>query len=285
MRSFICLLLFIPCFAFGQAPKNLKADIKLPKDPAYTAAPNGFPVFDTESQVLNAFNFARRQEEKQLKLPVNSLGTLSFPENYQQLPAAQRALLLTNQERTARAKVDYGAGKGPGLPLEALETHLNEVAQAHATDMATHDFFGHTSHNGRTTLQRINAQAVFSGKCYEFMSRAENIYMFCYYSSEKPALQMPVFITEQAIFSWLYQDATVAWGHRETLLIQDKDASGGTGFHNDRGSAGSEGFLGVGLSTKVDYSPCAKFPGYQRVGHVVVMNFVDPAANCSYTLP
>ncbi|GAB3928234.1 CAP domain-containing protein [Larkinella terrae] len=285
MRPIVCFLLFVHCFAFGQAPKNLKADIKLPKDLAYTAAPNGFPVFDTQNQVVSAFNYARRQEEKQMKLPVNSLGTLSLPENYSLISPAERMLFLANQERTARATVDYGSGKNPGLPFEALETHLNTVAQAHASDMTAHNFFGHTSHDGRTALQRINAQAVFKGKCYEFMSRAENIYMFCYYSSDKPVLEMPVFIVEQALFSWLYQDAVVAWGHRETLLIQDKDASGGEGFHNNRGPAGSEGFLGVGLATKVDYQPCAKFPGYQRTGHVVVVNLVDPAADCAYSIP
>lgn len=285
MRPLICLLLATASFSFGQAPKNLKADIKLPNDAAYTSAPNGFPVFDTPAQVVNAFNYARRQEEKQMKLPTNSLGTLSLPENYKALPAADRALFITNSERTARAGANYGAGKSLGLPLEGLETNLNAVAQAHATDMTTHHFFGHTSKDGRTALQRINAKTVFSGKCYEFMSRAENIYMFCYYSSDKPVLELPTFLVEQAVFSWLYQDASVAWGHRETLLIQDKDASGGQGFHNNRGAAASEGLLGVGLATKADYGSCAKMPGFQRVGHVVVMNLVDPAPDCPYTIP
>ncbi|RAK03121.1 hypothetical protein LX87_01243 [Larkinella arboricola] len=285
MRSLISLLLFLTTFSFGQAPKNPKADIKLPKDPAYTTAPNGFPVFDTPAQVANAFNYARRQEEKQLKLPANSLGTLSLPEEYPALSAADRALFITNSERTARAGINYGAGKTLGLPLEALETNLNAVAQGHAADMTTHHFFGHTSKDGRTALQRINAKTVFSGKCYEFMSRAENIYMFCYYSSDKPVLKIPTFLVEQAIFSWLYQDASVAWGHRETLLIQDRDASGGQGFHNNRGSASSEGLLGIGLATKADYGPCSRVSGYQRVGHVVVMNLVDPAPDCPYTIP
>ncbi|GAB3339856.1 hypothetical protein GCM10027299_52780 [Larkinella ripae] len=285
MRSILSLLLLTHCFTFGQSPKNLKTDIKLPKDPAYTSAPNGFPVFDKATQVVTAFNFARRQEEKQMKLPVNSLGNLSLPDNYSTLTPAGRALWLTNAERTARAGANYGAGKGLGLPLEALETNLNAVAQAHAADMTAHHFFGHTSQDGRTALQRINAQAVFGEKCYEFMARAENIYMFCYYTSDQPVLEMPPFIVEQAVFSWLYQDASVAWGHRETLLIQDKDASGGQGFHNNRGAAASEGLLGVGLATKADYGPCAKFPGYQRVGHVVVMNLVDPAPDCPYSLP
>src|SRR5699024_8142724 len=114
---------------------------------------------------------------------------------------------------TARSGIDYGQGKALGLALESLETNLNGIAQAHAADMTTHNFFGHTSQDGRTALQRINAQAVFSGKCYEFMARAENIYMFCYYASDRPVLEMPLFIVEQAIFSWLYQDASVAWGH------------------------------------------------------------------------
>ena len=285
MRLLTSALLLISGLTFGQAPKNLKADVKLPKEPTYTSAPNGFPVFDTPAQVVNAFNYARRQEEKQMKLPANSLGILTLPENYTKLSPAQRALWLTNGERKARADVNYGPGKALGLPLEALENHLNAVAQNHAADMTTHNFFGHTSQDGRTALQRINAQTVFGGKCYEFMSRAENIYMFCYYSSDKPVLELPAFIVEQAIFSWLYQDAVVAWGHRETLLIQDKDASGGKGFQNNRGSASSEGFLGVGLATRADYGPCAKIPGYQRVGHVVVMNLVDPAADCPYSLP
>ncbi|MGA0555645.1 CAP domain-containing protein [Larkinella sp. VNQ87] len=285
MQTLLLIFTLLPALVLGQSPKNLKADVKLPKDPVYTSAPNGFPVFDTPAQVVMSFNFARRQEEKQMKLPANRLGVLSFPENYTTLSAADRALWLINSERTARAGVSYETGKALGLPLESLETHLNAVAQGHASDMTAHHFFGHTSHNGQTALQRITAQSVFGEKCAEFMARAENIYMFCYYASDKPVLALPPFLVEQAIFSWLYQDAVVAWGHRETLLIQDRDASGGQGFHNNRGATTSEGFLGVGLSTRADYSPCTKIPGYQRVGHVVVMNLVDPAPDCSYSRP
>ncbi|WP_128546121.1 CAP domain-containing protein [Larkinella soli] len=285
MHVLWALLLFTNGKVTAQAPKNLRSDVRLPGTPEYTSSPTGYPVFETAEQVISAFNFARRQEEKQMKLPPNSLGQLTLPEGYAKASESERALFLINQERTIRNGADYGTGSLRTLPLEGLETHLNAVAEAHAGDMTRHQFFGHTSHNGRDALKRITAQSVYGGNCYQFMARAENIYMFCFYSSDLPVLRPPAFLIEQALFSWLYQDASSAWGHRETILIQNRDASGGQGFRNDRGTPGSEGFLGIGISSVAGYRPCSNLPGYRKAGHVVVMNIADPAPDCPYTVP
>jgi len=285
MRIALFLLLLTNGLGFAQAPGNLRSDSKLPRNPAYTSAPDGFPIFDRLEQVINAFNYARRQEEKSLKIPVGRLGELKLPANYTAASPTERALYVINAERTARAGVRYGPATALGLPFEGLETHLTTVAQDHAADMTAHQFFSHTGTNGQNPPQRIRAQTAFGDRCAEFMARAENIYMFCFYSTAKPTLTTPTFAVEQAIFSWLYQDAGSAWGHRETILMQNVDPSGGQGFHNNHGSADSEGLLGIGVATVANYGPCSNLPGYHKVGHVVVMDIVDPAPGCQYAVP
>jgi uncharacterized protein YkwD len=71
---------------------------------------------------------------------------------------AAEVLTLTNAER---AKVGCG-------PL-ALNSKLNSAAQAHSADMATANYFSHTSQDGRTPFDRIRAAG------YAFGAAAENI--------------------------------------------------------------------------------------------------------------
>lgn len=80
---------------------------------------------------------------------------------------AQRVLDLTNAARTtARTCGTTAYAATSPLTYNAL---LEKSAQAHATDMATRNYFSHTSQDGRTFAQRI------TGTGYTWTRVAENI--------------------------------------------------------------------------------------------------------------
>ncbi|QDK83005.1 hypothetical protein EXU85_32115 [Spirosoma sp. KCTC 42546] len=298
-------LLLMVRIAVAQAPTNLTSDISLPYDPptfTYTNSSVG-PYFLNLTQLTKSFNYARRQEETQLGLPANSLGTLTLPASYSTLSAQQRSLFLVNAERQARAGVTYPvSGAVLGLPLEGVESNLSVVSQGHASNMMTTGIFSHTI-SGQTSTDRINASSTFAGSCHEFLARDENIYKQCLYTSSSTPPSNPTYAADQAIFSWLYQDAGAGWGHRDALLMQNisgnlpsPSAPSTNAYDNNYSATTSEGFLGVGISYGSGSNsvttgfgglcpPSSNTAIMTKTAAVVVFNFVDPAASgCSYSL-
>ena len=281
---FLCFTIFYGISISAQSPLDLTANVDLTSCMNCTYfAPGGF--FDTEAKVINAFNFARRAEETNLSLTANALGTLTLPNNYSTLSATSRALFILNAERAARAGVSYSGTPSLGLPLESLETHLSTIAQNHTQDMITNNFFLHTSPTtGLDPYARIENSATFGplGACRESMTYAENLYVAC-----TGNVTTPTYTVEQAMFSWIYRDAISLWGHRRACFIQNINAYGATGFTNNVGSAASEGYLGIGIGTRV-YAGTA-YPACLGTfnAHIVTMNIVDPKPSCvaNYTLP
>ena len=281
IRNLILTVLFtLPQFYSlnAQSPVDLTSDVVLTAGCMCSTFPPG-AYFSTETQVINAFNLGRRAEEIQLLLPANSLGNLTLPSGYSSWNPTARALYILNSERTARI------GTSRGLPLEGVEANLTTIAQNHTKDMITNNFFAHTS---PTTMMspydRINNSATYgpAGACREFMSYAENLYVFCNSSTTTPT-----YTIEQALFGWIYQDAGSGWGHRRAALIQNANIYGATGFTNNVGSAASEGYLGIGIGTRVypvggpSYSVCGTLNA-----HIFTMNIADPKPTCSgYVLP
>jgi uncharacterized protein YkwD len=262
----------------AQSPLDLTGDVDLTSCSNCTYfAPYGF--FSSTTHVVNAFNFARRAEETQLSLTANSLGTLTLPSGYSGWSATVRAFYILNAERTARI------GTSLGLPLEGLETHLTTIAQGHTQDMITNNFWAHISPTtSLSPYARIDNSATYgaAGACRDFMSYSENIYVSCTGSTTTPT-----YTIEQAMFAWIYQDASSLWGHRRAALIQNTNVNGATGFTNNVGSASSEGHLGIGIGTRV-YNGTA-YPGCGGTynAHIVTMNIADPKPSCAanYTLP
>lgn len=80
---------------------------------------------------------------------------------------AQRVLELTNAAR-AQARVCGSTSFAATAPL-TYSTQLEQAAQGHATDMANKNYFSHTSLDGRTFDQRINATG------YPWRTIGENI--------------------------------------------------------------------------------------------------------------
>lgn len=279
--SFTLYLLLIATIGFAQSPPSLTSNVSLTVPACGTTLCSSFPTvgafFSSESQIQNAFNEARRQEETQLGLPANSLGNLVLPVGYSTLSVSARALLIINMERVARGGKTYTipttVGPVLGLPLAGIDPPLNTLAESYAADLVENDDKGLDHNlNGTTPFTRISA---LYGACAEFNARAENLYYSCGGSTS--------YVVEQALFSWIYRDASSAWGHRAAVLIQDVDPiTGQNGFDNNQGSTASEGFLGIGVVTNVSgYGSCA------QGANLVVMNIMDPSTepNCFSALP
>ncbi|MCP2013123.1 uncharacterized protein YkwD [Deinococcus sp. HSC-46F16] len=80
---------------------------------------------------------------------------------------AGRVLELTNAAR-AQART-CGATSFAAAPALTYNAQLEQAAQGHATDMATRNYFSHTSLDGRTMAQRISATG------YAWRTIGENI--------------------------------------------------------------------------------------------------------------
>lgn len=80
---------------------------------------------------------------------------------------AGRVLELTNAAR-AQART-CGATSFAAAPALTYNAQLEQAAQGHATDMATRNYFSHTSQDGRTMAQRITATG------YAWRTIGENI--------------------------------------------------------------------------------------------------------------
>ncbi|GAB3778740.1 hypothetical protein GCM10028818_28280 [Spirosoma horti] len=276
--SFASLLLWLHLCSTGvhaQAPANLTTNVALTASVETDFAPSAF--FSTTAQIVAAFNKGRRTEEIQLGLPVNSLGNLTLPANYATSSDNQRALYLINAERQARSGINYGAGAVLGKPLEGVETALDNTAQVHSDYLLANNLFTHTGAGGTTSTQRI--EATYPTNCLQrnglgqyTMGRSENIYYSCGGGA--------TFAVEQAIFNWLYRDTGASWGHREAILIQNVDASGNTGYNDDRSPVGNEGFMGIGVTTGApgSYTACGA-----NAPRIVVLNIADPSANAACT--
>ncbi|MFH1084554.1 MAG: hypothetical protein V1772_02155 [Chloroflexota bacterium] len=247
--------------AHADSPPNLSANVP------WAAGTGG--VADVQA----AYNAGRRAEEGQLGLAAGALGNLALPAQavWDSLSPGERALYLINAERTARANERPGV---LGLPLAGMETNLTGVAQTYAQYLIDHNATGHEA-DGRTPFQRIDDNPAL-GACHEFLSRAENLTYFWTSGASNP---LPI---ERAIYNWLYNDAGSAWGHREAMLLQDKDLTYRNalyGFKNNVGTAASEGYLGLGIVHSASYNPFNYV--WSRMGTVVVFNVLDPISTGS----
>ncbi|MDV6374295.1 CAP domain-containing protein [Deinococcus arenicola] len=90
------------------------------------------------------------------------------PVTPQRLDTLTRQVLeLTNEVRSK--KQTCGSQSYPPAPPLQAESRLGKAAQGHAANMADRDYFSHTSQDGRTLKDRVNATG------YPWRSIAENI--------------------------------------------------------------------------------------------------------------
>jgi uncharacterized protein YkwD len=84
------------------------------------------------------------------------------------LPVAAAAPVLSNLLSQVVTLTNAERAKAGCGPL-TVDSRLTAAAQAHSDDMATHNYFNHTSQDGRTPFQRMAAAG------YQFSIAAENI--------------------------------------------------------------------------------------------------------------
>ena len=278
------------------SPPDPSGNIPWDEDPE---RPEAQADFEGVAAVEAAFDNARRAEERQLDLPDGALGTLELPDQdaWDAMDGGARALALANAERTARAGVPYPGGAPLGLPLEAVETHLDALAQAYADYMLAENYWGHDApadgaapFAGSDPFSRIDAHPALGegagadgGDCHDFLGQAENLAVFA--SSGGDDIRLPV---ERAIYGFVYDDAGSAWGHRHLMLLQDRPLRRDSGgFVDDAGPAGSEGYLGVGSAGANDgsYRVFDDAEGFPVQRNVVVL-IIDPVPGdgCGYEL-
>ena len=198
------------------------------------AAAGYYSVDDIEK----SYNYARKVDPT-----ANSYLRMPAQEVWDGLGYSQQALYLINSERISRGL----------LPLEGISPEVEAVAQEYAEYMTANDApFGHHA-DGRSPLQRMEANANLTGR----MDVSENVLAAVGASATSIA---------KHVYAFMYEDKYVyvgtSWGHRSNKLSQ--------GFNDDSLSLGSEGLMGIGLSIE-DYN-------YDSINaaSVHVYNVIDP---------
>ncbi len=327
----LAIIVAAPSLLLAASPPNITKDINwVDSGGEYASETDTYDArFGGVSDIELAFNRARREEEKQLGLTPGALGILDLPsqQNWDKMSDDAKALYLVNAERTARANMMPGV---IGLPLAGVEANIDAIAHAYGDILHDYDLRGHY-HDGTPSF-RLERDPVIGSRhkndinypndpsqtdrkleaptpwepvhsdgsphylgddfgdkrgCHEFITRSENL---AYYASTAP-IPMPV---ERSIYSFIYDDASANWGHRESVLLQDRSLpskdhpDGFPGFDNNHGSSASEGFMGlyVRSSSRDDANVYEPFGGQFNYGTVLVMEFFDPVADgvgdCSY---
>ncbi len=230
------------------------------------------------AEVEAAYNHARRAEEQQLGFPSGTLGILELPTQavWDILSDPAKALLLMNAERLAR-----GGSRSDvlGLGFTAVQANVQDLAEKYAALLVSKNQFSHEA-DGRTPFERIDDDPLL-GPCHEFLGRAENLALL-----GTSGDSIPLYL-EQAIYAWIYTDAGSAWGHREAVLLQDRDLTHqdeAYGFDNNVPSKADEGFIGIAvIETDGRYNPL----GWPDMNYTVllVMEMIDPlpAEGCPWS--
>jgi len=261
------ILCIATTLSIAQSPPDLGVQLQ------WSAGYNG--VADVEA----AFNQARRAEEDRFDLANGLLGYLQLPDGFADWSASEKVLFLINAERICRGGVDYdGSGYLPpamGKPLTAIESHLSAVAQDHADWLVANNKFSHAGAYGKSSFDRVDDDPVL-GSCHEFMSYGENLYI-----AGNSASSNPLFV-ERAVFSWIYSSD----GHRRGCLIQSANQYGATGYYDNEGVDGEEGFIGIATAgaSNGNYNPFNW--GFVNRADVIVFMFIDPVdrSTCAYDL-
>jgi uncharacterized protein YkwD len=220
--------------------------------------PNAYPVdpisdtswscpMSTVADVQCAFNAARTAENGMLGTSIPNL-TMPSQAIWDGMSDAEKALWLINRERLDRG-IDA---------LHGIETNVSGVAQYYAQYLLDNNATGHTA-DGQTPWERLDSNAAINA-CHDFLSVAENL---AYFWTSGTSIPLPI---ERSVYMWMYDDSSSAWGHRHAILWYPYDDNSGT--------AGMEGFLGIGRAS-------GPHQGW-NFAEMIVMNVFDPCSSWDY---
>jgi len=240
-------------------------------DPS-TDAPN----WNTSLSIEENYNEARRWEESNRGLTANCLGNMSAPPGgWAGRTDDEIALWIHNAERTCRSL----------LPFHGVETNLDNVSQTHGDWLLSNDVFSHggnatygtgssyttcplpgVSIPGSSISQRINGNVVLNN-CWQLVSQN----LFVQAASNMNNAVFDDFVAK-GIYSLLYQDANVGWGHRHNMFQV---------YNNNNGPSSDEGFIGVGVSFGSGYEPVQFGCTGNWWGKILTIDYYDPLSSCS----
>lgn len=231
---FVAALMAVPLIE-GAYPTDPTADIVWLSSCGYSGV----------ASIQCAFNNARSEENEQLD---TSLPMLTLPSQaaWDAMSDGGKALWLINRER-----IDRGIHS-----LVDIEVNVTGVAETYAEYLLANNAFSHDA-DGRTPWERL-ADNPAIGACHDYLSVAENLAAFVAYSGSIP---LPV---ERSVYAWMYEDTATFWSHRHAVLWYP--------YNDNSGSAGMEGFLGIGRANGGPYQGWA-------VAEIMVMNVFDPCAS------
>jgi hypothetical protein len=230
--------------------KNLNA---YPTDPSADISWSGGT--SGVADIQSAFNAARAAENAQLGTALPML-TLPNQSTWNAMTDSDKALWLINRERSDRGV----------MPLHGVEANVQSVAQNYADYLIDHNAWGHSA-NGQSPWQRLDSNPAI-GACHDSLSVAENIAVFVTSGS---SISLPV---ERSVFMWMYDDGDCcSWGHRHAILWYP--------YNDNSGTAGMEGFFGIGRSNGGPYQ--GPFSQPWNFAEMIVMNVFDPCAAWDYT--
>ncbi|MGB1310748.1 MAG: hypothetical protein ACPG47_06025 [Leucothrix sp.] len=281
---------------WADSPPNITNDIKwMYSNNGNSLDINGAsappPTYGSVAIIEAAFNNARRQEETQLGLTLNTITDLDLPSqsDWDGMTDDQKALFLVNAERTSR---DGMLPNVIGLPFAGVESAVDMISDTYANVLINNNVTGHYQPSGNPSsttdgfFSRLAASPTLSN-CYTNIARGENLAWY----GVTAGTSIPL-MTERAIYQWMYDDSSSNWAHREMILLQDKPLSGNSGlvgsgsvpgFTNDNGSNAHEGYIGFSNKGSVNYQPFTTTVSY---AHAIVLQFFDPkpSASCSFTV-
>ena len=239
----------------NQPTPSLDQVLSYPPDP--TADIPWSSGTSTVAHIQAAFNNARTVENNQLGTSIPMM-TLPSQTEWNNMSDGEKALWLINRER-----IDRGV-----MPLQGLEANVSGVAQYYADYLLDNNTWGHNA-DGRSPWQRLSDNAAI-GACQDFLSVAENIFVFVTSGSSIP---LPL---ERAIYGWMYEDGPCCgWGHRHAILWYP--------YNDNSGAPGSEGFLGIGRANGGPYQ--GPFSQPWPFAEMIVMNVFDPCASWNDSPP
>ena len=197
--------------------------------------------YSSENSVMDIqtrFNTARTNENSQLGTSIPML-VLPSQAVWNSKNDGEKALWLINRER-----FDRGVE-----PLDGIETNVTGVAQYYAQYLLDNDAFGHYE-DGNSPWERLDNNSAINA-CQDFLNVAENLAVLW------GGWTLPI---ERSVYMWMYDDSGSGWGHRHAVLWYP--------YNDNSGSAGSEGFLGIGRATGT----------HQGLANsdIIVMNVFDP---------
>ena len=262
-KILFCLLL-ASCLSALQGQIPVEFSIKPPVNPEketksyYSDLNTDIPWsggYNNVSDIQAAYNNARTGENSQLGTSIPML-TMPNQATWDGMSVDEKGLWLINEERTAR-----------GLdPLAAIEHNVDSIAQWYSAYLVTNDTFAHEA-DGRTPWERIQSPTKIAA-CYDYIGVAENLSVYVNSSDNFPAT------LARAIYNHIYYDLSCCSSlHRRLILFYPYD--------DNSGSAGEEGFLGVGYTKGTNYQ--GPFSQVYNYVEMYVFNVFDPCASWVYT--